>query len=380
MRMKSSWDTARNVLCVRLDHMGDVLMTTPALRALKQQNPHRRLTLLASSNGFEVGHAIPEVDEVMRYDAPWHKSAPLREASDDYAAFKALIDRRFDAAAIFTVYSQSPLPSALMCFLAGIPLRLAHCRENPYQLLTHWIQESEPHQRVRHEVQRQLDLVATVGCHTQNQRLSFHVPPIAGVRVTKLLEQLGVNLENPWLVIHPGATALSRRYPPQQFASAARRLSRDLNYQVVFTGALTEQSLVEQIRTDMRLSSYSLVGKLNLTELAALISMSCVLICNNTGPAHLAAAVETPVVDLYALTNPQHTPWHVPNRVLSHDVPCKYCYKSVCPQGHNDCLRLVTPDQIVMAVQELMREKRRSNLIPFPIKSIGKRIPIVASR
>jgi lipopolysaccharide heptosyltransferase II len=380
MRVKSSWHEARNVLCIRLDHMGDVLMTTPALRALKQQNPRRRLTLLVSSNGFEVAHAIPEADEVIRYDAPWHKSAPLRGAADDFAILKQIVDRRFDAAVIFTVYSQSSLPAALMCFLAGIPLRLAHCRENPYQVLTHWVPESEPHQHVRHEVQRQLDLVATVGCHTPNQKLSFHVPPVAGVRVTKILEQAGVDLDSPWLVIHPGATALSRRYPPQQFAAAARRLARDLNYQVVFTGALAERGLVEQIRGDMAVPSHSLVGKINLAELAALISMSCVLISNNTGPAHLAAAVGTPVVDLYALTNPQHTPWQVPNRVLSHDVPCKYCYKSVCPQGHNDCLRLVTPDQVVMAVQELMREERQSNLIPFPTKPIGKHIPIMASR
>ena len=380
MRVKNSWDSARNVLAVRLDHMGDVLMTTPALRALKQQHPRRRLTLLASSNGFEAAHAIPEVDDVIRYDAPWHKNAPLRDASDDYAILKTLVDRRFDAAVVFTVYSQNPLPSVLLCFLAGIPLRLAHCRENPYQLLTHWVQESEPQQRVRHEVQRQLDLVATVGCETPNQRLSFRVPPIAGVRVTKALEQIGVDLKSPWLVIHPGATALSRRYPPQQFAAVARRLARDLNYQVVFTGALTEHGLVEQIRCDMGLQSYSLAGKLNLVELAALLSMSCVLICNNTGPAHLAAAVGTPVVDLYALTNPQHIPWQVPNRVLSHDVRCKYCYKSVCPQGHNDCLRLITPDQVVAAVQDLMREERRSNLIPFPTKLVGKRIPIVASR
>ena len=73
---------------------------------------------------------------------------------------------------------------------------------------------------------------------------------------------------------------------------------------------------------------------------------------NNTGPVHIAAAVGTPVVDLYALTNPQHTPWGVPNRVLFHDVPCKYCYKSVCPQGHHDCLRLVRPEDVVTAVIE----------------------------
>jgi ADP-heptose:LPS heptosyltransferase len=84
------------------------------------------------------------------------------------------------------------------------------------------------------------------------------------------------------------------------------------------------------------------------------------LVSNNTGPAHIAAATGTPVVDIYALTNPQHTPWRVESRVLSHDVPCKYCYKSVCPLGHNDCLRLVTPASVAHAAGELLSARPES--------------------
>src|SRR5439155_17947045 len=123
---------------------------------------------------------------------------------------------------------------------------------------------------------------------------------------------------------------------------------------VVFTGDEGERDLVEHIREAMGAPSHSLAGRLDLAELAALISLSPVLVANNTGPVHIAAAVGTPVVDLYALTNPQHTPWAVPHRVLNHDVPCKYCYKSVCPEGHHDCLRLVRPEQVVDAAIELL--------------------------
>jgi ADP-heptose:LPS heptosyltransferase len=84
------------------------------------------------------------------------------------------------------------------------------------------------------------------------------------------------------------------------------------------------------------------------------LSRARVLISNNTGAVHVAAAVGTAVVDLYALTNPQHTPWQVPSRVLFHDVACKFCYKSTCPQEHHDCLRLVTPDEIVSAAVNLL--------------------------
>ena len=75
-------------------------------------------------------------------------------------------------------------------------------------------------------------------------------------------------------------------------------------------------------------------------------------------PAHLSAAVGTPVVDLYALTNPQHTPWGVPHRVLFRDVPCRYCYKSVCPLGHNDCLHAIEPREVVAAACELLDSPR----------------------
>src|SRR5262249_5393313 len=129
---------------------------------------------------------------------------------------------------------------------------------------------------------------------------------------------------------------------------------RDYGCQIVFTGSGEESALVEQIRALMGLRSNSVVGRLALAELAALLAMAPLLIANNTGPVHVAAAVGTPVVDLYALTNPQHTPWGVPNRVLSHDVPCKYCYKSICPEGHHNCLRLVAPEAVVAAACELL--------------------------
>jgi ADP-heptose:LPS heptosyltransferase len=98
---------------------------------------------------------------------------------------------------------------------------------------------------------------------------------------------------------------------------------------------------------------HDVTGALDLAELAALISSVPVLITNNTGPSHIAAAVGTPVVCLYALTNPQHTPWLVPSRVLSYDVPCRWCYRSACPEGHHACLRQVPTDDVVSAALEL---------------------------
>jgi lipopolysaccharide heptosyltransferase II len=206
---------------------------------------------------------------------------------------------------------------------------------------------------VRHEVKRQLDLVAAIGCYTADQRLSFRIPQAAHERAMAKLGAAGVQVERPWLVLHPGASAASRRYPPRQFAAAAQVLVVKHGWQIVFTGSAPENELVESIRRAINVPTASLAGELDLGELGAVIAQARVLLTNNSGPAHIAAAVGTPVVDLYALTNPQHTPWAVPARVLFHDVPCKFCYKSVCPQQHHRCLRMISPLQVVNAVQEL---------------------------
>lgn len=352
--MTAGWAAARRVLAVRLDALGDVLMTTPALRALKQSGPARHVTLLTSRAAAPVARLVPEVDEVIAHDVPWMKATvPRAGGAADRAMLARLQRGRFDAAVIFTVYSQNPLPAALLCFLADVPLRLAHCRENPYQLLTDWVPDPEPTRLVRHEVRRQLDLVARVGARTADERLSLRVPAPAHARAAVLLERLGVEPDG-WVLVHPGASAPSRRYPPESFAEAARQLTAETGRHVVFMGRAEERALIDSVRAAMGVPSHSVAGQVDLGGMAALVARAPLLISNNTGPVHVAAAVGTPVVDLYALTNPQHTPWGVPHRVLFHDVPCRYCYKSVCPETHHNCLRLVPPRAVVEAALELL--------------------------
>lgn len=354
---KKSWDSAMNVLCVRLDHLGDVLMSTPAMAALKEGQPARRLTLLTSPAGAAITPLIPVVDETIVYDAPWMKATtPRANSGPEFAMVEQLRAGRFDAAVIFTVYSQNPLPPTFLCYLADIPLRLAHCRENPYQMLTDWVPEVEPERGIRHEVRRQLDLVATVGCQTTDERMRLRVPAEAAHRADALLGEAAIAPSRPWIIIHPGATAPSRRYPAEGFAAVARHLVIESGWQVLFTGTAPEAALIADIQAMAGVPTHALVGRASLAEFAALIARAPLVLTNNTGPAHIAAALGTPVVDLYALTNPQHTPWMTPNRVLSYDVPCKYCYKSICPMGHHDCLRRVAPEAVVAAVCELFDE------------------------
>ncbi len=259
-------------------------------------------------------------------------------------------EEHFDAGVIFTVFSQSPLPAALLLQLSGIGLRLAWGREKPYQLLTDWLPEDEPESGIRHEVSRQLDLVAAIGARTAHHSMSLRTTDAARQKVDSLLCAHGLGSAR-WLVLHPGASAASRRYPA--FAEVARMLMEDESMQIVLTGSEAELPLVESIR-DAAPDAISLAGKLDLPELVALIDRAPVLITNNTGPAHIASALGTPVVDVYAGTNPQHTPWLTPNRVLSRDVPCAPCFRSICPEGHHACLASIEPREVVKAAKELL--------------------------
>ena len=372
--MTHLWNQARHVLCVRLDALGDVLMCTPAMRALRAQHPERRLTLLTSPAGAALAPYLDDVDAAIAYEAPWMKSSAALQPEQHRDWIATLAGQRFDAAVIFTCYSQSALPAALLCQLAGIPLRLAYCREKPYQLLTDWIADPEPGAMVRHEVQRQLDLVRHVGAEIADERLAFTPAPADVEAVCERLRGIGIDPDGRWLVLHPGASAPSRRYPAHHWHSLVRELVERVGCPLVFTGAAHEAALIAQIGASGAPGAsvmagapgipgaggaapiHSFAGQLHIGELGALLSQASLVVSNNTGPAHLAAAVGAPVVDLYALTNPQHTPWRVPSRVLNHDVDCRNCERSICPQGHHDCLEKLAPSQIADAVCSLLKQ------------------------
>ncbi|HMN79742.1 MAG TPA: glycosyltransferase family 9 protein [Burkholderiaceae bacterium] len=350
------WRRVRRLLAVRVDNLGDVLMTTPALAAAAASVPAMSITLLGGNAATALAPHLPMVDDVIAVRVPWVRHDEQTGPEDERALIATLAAGRFDAAVIFTVCTQSALPAAMICRMAGIPLRLACVRENPYGLLTDWVPETDGDlASARHEVRRQLDLVARVGWSCDDDRLRFALKSADVGRVQALLarERL-LGLEVPPVVVHVGATAPSRRWPPERFGSAADLIVQACGAPIIFTGSDHEAPLIDAARAAMRCPSVSLAGRLSLGELAALIARAGVLLTNNSGPAHIAAAVGAPIVDLYALTNPQHTPWQVPSRVLNRDVPCRNCLKSRCAEGHHRCLLDVSPAEAARAALELL--------------------------
>lgn len=349
------WKDGLRILCVRLDNLGDVLMTTPACRALKTTWPHCHLTLLTSSAGRAIAQLIPELDQVIAADVPWmatnQAGLSIQQLTDQ------LRSGRFDAAIIFTVQSQNPLPAAMLCYMAGIPRVLGYCRENPYQLLTDWVPDSEVLVATRHEVDRQLTLVRTIGCQTADQRLSLQIAMTDRQYARQLLATEGLDSYRPWLVVHPGVSEAKRRYPPNGFVQVLSSLIRRHNYQIILTGSQQEHPLTVSIQKQLTGNVLNLAGKLSLPQLCGLIAETPMLLSNNTGPVHIAAAVGTPVVVLYAKTNPQHTPWQVPNRILYFDVPDALRSRNVLLQHFPEVGgSTATPATILQAIEQLAAE------------------------
>ncbi|MBW3632237.1 MAG: glycosyltransferase family 9 protein [Chloroflexi bacterium] len=359
VQVHAGWQEARRVLAVRLDNLGDVLVTTPAIHAIRESLPEASVTLLASPIGAQAGRLNPDVDEVIVHSAPWMdpwNRLPLDPARESRAIAR-LSEGSYDAAVIFTSFRQSPLPAAYMCYLAGIPLRLAASIDGPGSLLTTRHRHPE---RMMHEVERGLDLVAAVGIQASDDRLVLKVPDSAREEINRF-----VTCARPLIVVHPGCSMPARTYPWEMYVDVIDTLVRDLEARVVVTGADDERPLVDTILAHVdpwtRANVVTAAGSLAFPAFCALIEAADLVVTNNTGPMHMSAALGTPVVALFALTNPpeQWGPWRVPHRMLWHEVPCRLCYSRVCPTTHA-CLREVHPRDVVQAAAELLAETDRN--------------------
>src|SRR5579885_2756292 len=373
--IEERWRAARNILLVRLDNLGDVLLTTPAFHAVRTSLPDAHLTLLASPVGAQVTALDPDIDDVIVYQAPWMD--PWRTLPQDDEREQAMIsllkERQFDGAIIFTSFRQSALPAAYLCYLAGIPLRVAASIDGPGSLLT--TRHKHP-ERVMHEVERGLDLVGAIGMQTDEDDLALQVPGDAMLAISTMLADLNID-GRPLAVVHPGCSMPARTYPWEMYVQVIDLLIEQLGAFVVVTGMENERSLVAQvldhIKGEYRLATLALAGVLPFPEFCALIKAADLTITNNTGPMHIAAAVKTPVVALFALTNPpeQWGPWHVPHRQLYRDVACRICYSRVCPYQH-ECLRLVSPQNVIEAAVELLCAVRADGgFVPFVPTSLS---------
>jgi ADP-heptose:LPS heptosyltransferase len=322
-----------SVLVTRLDNEGDVLLAGPAIRAVAAGSS--RVTLLCGPRGRQAAALLPGVDEVLTWRAPWIDPEPLAvDRQDLLGLVNALGARRFDRALVFGSFHQSPLPTALLLRLAGVPWIGATSVDYPGSLLDlrHRIDDDV------HEVQRALDLARTAG---------YALPPgdDGRMRVTVPAVDRGRHV-----VVHPGASVPARAWSPARSRELVETLTAR-GEEVLVTGAPSERALTAFVAGDHALD---LGGRTSFEELASVLAGARAVVVGNTGPAHLAAAVGTPVVSLFAPTVPA-VRWapYGPHELLFRDVPCAGCRARVCPVDGHPCLERVTASDVLAALERL---------------------------
>ncbi len=352
-----NWNNCRNILIIRPDNMGDLLMSSPAIRAVKQTFDCK-ITVLTTPLAAEAASLLPEVDDVIEVTVPWVKTANSITPEELIKVIDHLKSRSFDGCIIFTVYSQNPLPSAMLAWMAGIPGRLAYCRENPYELITDWIPDPEPYSHINHQVVRDLELVKQIGATTPSNEIILSIPADSCISAERKLNQILPD-GSEYIIIHTGVSELKRAYPTENWIELSKAIIEQFDIPILFTGALNEKPLADKLKEETGDKSFSVAGVFNITELAAIISKCRLLISVNTGPVHIAAGLRKPVIVLYANTNPQHKPWKTPGKVFEFSVNPEIGSKNEVIRYVNSSLykhQLPYPDtsQIIASVQSLL--------------------------
>ena len=361
-----SWHAVRRLLVVRLDNIGDVVMLGPCLRGLRQALPQATITLMVSPAAAQVTPLLPWIDDIIVHRALWQdvSGSLALDAGRELELVRTLQERRFDAALIFTSFSQSPHPAAYVCYLAGIPVRVGQSKEFGGAVLSH---EIKPPPDETHQVDRNLFLLESAGFPPLERHLSLSVPLSARKEADRLLAGVGIQAGMPFVVLAPGASCEARRYDPQRYAAVARQLPASTGLPVVLIGSPKERELVRPILAAGHDGTVSLAGQTSVPEVAAVIERCALVITNNSGPMHLADALLRPTLVLYSGTEcqSQWRPRGAPSTLLNRPVSCSPCYNFRCPYN-KECLD-VPPDEVVAEASRMLstqRELRAQRPIP----------------
>ncbi|GAC1627833.1 MAG: glycosyltransferase family 9 protein [Ktedonobacteraceae bacterium] len=363
----SDWLKAKNILAVRLDNIGDVIMLGPALRAVKETSPQAHVTLLASPSGATAAPLLPWIDNVLVWRPIWQDVGGRMAFDPAYERelIALLAEQDFDAALIFTSFSQAPHVPGYVCYLAGIPLRAGESNEFGGSTLSTQLQGAPLEM---HQVERNLRLVEQLGFVASDRMLHVSLPQYARNALSSLLRDVGIQPEKPYIVLHPGASAKARRYPAACFGVVAEQLTRH-GWQVLVTGVEREALLLHEVLEHAPKASV-LLEKTTLVAYAALIERAALVICNDTLPMHLADAVGTPEVVLFSGTDyeEQWRPRSTVARLLRRATPCYPCYLFECPIGL-PCLA-IPPEEVVAEAKALL-DIGRATAGPYKTERIG---------
>ena len=358
----SSPSPPSHILLIRPDHIGDLLFTTPALRALRAAFPQAHIVYLVGPWAKAVVENNPHIDEVIVCECPGFTRRPRSSFLEPYILltryarrlrrmdFDLAINLRFDF-----------WWGALLAYLAGIRQRvgydIAECRP--------FLTEAVPYTKGKHEVEQNLTLIEAMagkqGAGGRRQgELEFEVTAEDREFAVHYLLERGVEDGDKLVCIHPGAGAPVKLWRPEGFARVADALVQRHGVRVILTGSERERPLVQAIANGMKEDPIVAVGDLTLGQLAALMERCSLVVGVDSGPLHLAVAVGAPTVHLYGpVDHRTFGPWGDPNRhlVLLSDLDCIPCNRLDYPPeelADHPCVRLITVEQVLVACERLI--------------------------
>ncbi len=343
-------------ILVRVNNwIGDVVMVSPAMRALRRRFPDAEVTLLAKTWVLEALRASPYYDRLLEYDdSGRHAGVPGR-----LRLIQELRRERFDLAVLF----QKAFEAALLARAAGIPIRVGYRTDRRGWLLTRPLEEPSG----RHHVEHFLGIVESLGCDTADRRLSFHLGQEARDRAAEFLRSVAAPEGQIRVGIHPGASKAERGWHPERFAEVASWLARELDARPFLLGADSDRPSLERMAGLVGPAAVLPPAGQTLQEMAAVLERCQLLLCNDSGPMHVAAALRVPVVAVFGPGHPGRTaPYTDPGlyRILAAGYPCSPCRQDFfkeclpAPSGKPYCLEDVRVEEVRKACAEMVGWRR----------------------
>jgi lipopolysaccharide heptosyltransferase II len=341
-------------LVVRTDRVGDVILSTPVLEAIKTRFPHSHLTMLVSAYAAGVVKDNPHLDDVIIDDCH-HRH---RGMGGTFKLAKEVRAKDFDV----SILLKPTLRLAWMLLLAGIKYRIG-TGYRFYQVFFNRKVYVHRKMNLRHEAEYNLDLLVPLGIQPRKIRPRIYLQAEEELFAQEMWKEFEITSEDTVVVIHPGSGRSSLNLPTKRFAQAADRLTEEIGAKVILTGSKEEKGLVDFIKSRMQHQVLDLSGRTSLRQLAAVLKRSDLVIANSTGPMHLAASVGTPTVavfcPIFSAGPIRWGPYGEGHEVVLPPVPvCEKCRQERCP--HYDCMEKIKADHIVSKALFLLKRKTGS--------------------
>ena len=331
--------------------LGDAVLTTPALGALRAACPRARIVVAAKPPVAELFRHHPDIDGIEVYD----KEGTHVGASGMFRKAGELRRGGYEAAVLL----QNAIDAALLAFLAGIPERMGYATDGRRLLLSRPVPVTEEILSLHH-AEYYLRLLAELGVpRPEAPRLLLRVTEEERQSMRSRLAGLGVPEGRRIVGINPGATyGSAKRWFPDRFAQVADTLSEEWDAAVVLMGSVPEAPLSAEIETAMGRKAVNLAGRTTVREVMALLASCSFLVTNDSGPMHIGAAFGVPLVAIFGPTDWRKTsPWTERAKIVRVDVDCSPCHLRECNRGH-ECMLGVTAEMVIEAARELMAEAR----------------------